>query len=116
MLRSLDLLLHCPVAITESMELAVNEARRLPAHERKFVQLSRWNAADDTTFARFTGAGVQPEEGDAEIYYGFGEGVFDQLFPGKRTELLPVNNTSQVVVRSTPKISGPVRIYYTVFR
>ena len=104
-------------AVSGSVLIAPDETVRLPDNECKFVMLSLWNALDDETFDRkISGGGGIVEDSDGEVYFGFDGVLFDQLFPSRRTELFPINNTKKIVLRATPKVAVATRVYYTFFK
>jgi hypothetical protein len=87
---------------------------RLPSNECKFVKLARWNTTDNEVFTSSIDAA--PATTDDEIYYGFNGVLFGQIFPSTETDLLPVSNTDQIIIRSPAKNSAGARIYYTYFK
>lgn len=86
---------------------------RLPDEPCKFVKLSRWNVTDDEQFT--STAESLTGVGNDEVYYGFDGVLFGQLFPRKETDLLPINNLNQIVLRCPVKVAGEAKIYYTWF-
>ena len=97
-----------------SIIIAAADQVRLPSNPCKFAFLSRWNVTNNEAFTALLAPGVVAEDGNIEVYYGFNNIIVDQLFPGRRTELLPVNNTDQIVIRN-PKVGAAVAIYYAWF-
>jgi hypothetical protein len=102
------------IAQSGTIPLAAGETKRLPPNECRFVQLYQWNTADDETFDLIT-TGVDAAETDDEVYYGFDGVIAGQLFPSRATELLPINNTSQITLRRPNKGNGVV-VRYTYFK
>lgn len=95
-----------------SILVASGATVRLPEADCKFVQISRWNATDDELF---TTGGSSILDTDDEIYYGFDGILAHQLFVSQITDLIPVNNLRQIVVRVPAKVAGPITVHYTYF-
>lgn len=102
-----------------SVPLTSDKTVRLPDQPCKFVMLSNFNVLDDTDNTAKPDAGNFAAEADnqQEIYYGFTAGaggrLVGQLFQGQSTELLPVNNCNQIIVR--PRKSRTGVLYYAWF-
>ena len=107
------------IAGASSMAVPVDKVKRLPSQPCKFVKLFNWNVGDDTAFTAKPTAGAAGliEDDLQEIYYGFagngGGRLCGQLFSGRETEMLPVSNTDQIVVRARP--GSEVTVYYAWF-
>jgi hypothetical protein len=118
-------------AQSDTVELPANRLIRLPDRPCKRVRLSNWTVTDgrvaaDGTLVAEGGAPYAPFSGSlgaatgrpadaadgSELYYGFGDNLAHQLFVGESVEF-EISNLSQIVVRSTPGISGV--IYFTWF-
>lgn len=85
---------------------------RLPDQPCRLVQLHNWNVGDDTSFtAKATAGGALVEDDLQEIYYGFNGKFCGQIFQGRSSEIMPINNLSQIIVRSRPAQSG--KVYYS---
>jgi len=74
---------------------------RLPKQPAKYVILSNWNVANDAAFTRKAATDIM-EALEEEVYWGFNGVYAHQLFPGRSTELIPVNDLSQICIRSRP--------------
>lgn len=87
---------------------------RLPDQPCKFVQLHNWNVGDDTSFTAKGGAGAAGVEDDLqEFFWGFNGKLVGQLFAGRSTEIMPLNNLNQIVCRARPLLTA--KVYYTWF-
>lgn len=101
------------IAASGSVALATGEIIRLPDQPCKFVKLSRWNVSNDEQFT--ASAENLTGTGNDEVYYGFDGVLFGQLFPRKETDLLPVSNLNQIVLRCPSKLAAAAVVYYTWF-
>ena len=95
-------------ADASTLPLTSGQTKRLPDHVCKFVLLAYWNTTDNEAFTARVGAGTAPEDSAIECYYGFNGILVGTLFPGRETQLLPINNTNQIIVRA-PKAAAVVR-------
>lgn len=95
-----------------SVAVASGATVRLPEADCKFVQISRWNVTDDENF---TVSGASFLNTNDEIYYGFDGILAHQLFVSQITDLIPVNNLRQIMVRVPSKVAGPVTVHFTYF-
>lgn len=87
---------------------------RLPDQPCRFVQLHNWNVGDDTSLTAKGGAGAAGVEDDLqEIYYGFNGKLIGQIFQGRSSDILPVSNLNQIIVRARPLLSG--HVYFAWF-
>ena len=87
---------------------------RLPDQPCKFVQLHNWNTLDDISFTAKGGAGAAGVEDDLqEIFWGVNGKFVGQLFQGRSTEIMPIANLNQIIVRTRPLLAG--KVYYTWF-
>lgn len=94
--------------------------KKLPEHKCKFVRLHRWAVGDDQNFSLVNGIMTDTrailESGNDEIYYGLDNGICGQLFPGRSTDLIPVNNTNQITVFvPTKSATAQVAVHYEWF-
>jgi hypothetical protein len=102
-----------------SVSLPVDKTIRLPDQPCKFVMLSNFTVLDDMDNTAKPDAGdpLTVIDNQQEIYYGFTSGaggrLVAQLFVGQSTELLPVNDCNQIIVRSRHGNAGV--IYYAWF-
>lgn len=79
----------------------------LPDIPCRFAMLSSWTVT--TALARTAKAGATAStkgSGSAgvEIYWGFNNQLFGQLFTGEQTPLLPVNNLRQLCAKGTGEL------------
>lgn len=100
-------------AFAGSVTVAVGATVRLPDIDCKFVKLARWNASDD---GAFTVAGAGFLNTNDEIYYGFAEVIFGQLFVSQTTDLLPVSNLKQIQLRVPAKAAAAATVHYVYFK
>lgn len=89
--------------------------KRLPPNACKFAFLARWSVTNNEAFTTVLAPGEMVEESNLQVFYGFDGVIVDELFPGRRTELLPISNTNQVVVRN-PLAGVEVAIYFAWFK
>ena len=85
------------IADSGAIKLAAGESKRLENIPCKFVKLARWNVPNDESF---TESVSRYDDNNETIYYGFSGKIFGQLFAGDSTELIPVSNCDQIIVRS----------------
>lgn len=92
-----------------SSALVTEQGITLPKITAKYLILSNWNILNDKSMALLANPNnVAPVELESEVYWGF-RGVFaHQLFPGQTSELIPVNDLSQITLRSRPGKSTTV--------
>jgi hypothetical protein len=76
--------------------------KRLPDNPCKLVKLELWDTQEDSGFSALASEEI--------IYWGYNQGVYHRLASGGNTELLPLNNTNQIIVRSQ---SGTVTLFYS---
>ena len=83
------------VQVTEKMT-------RLPDMKAKFVILSNFNIEVTANYVNKATGGNLAEETGNEVFWGFRGIPANQLFMGKSTEMLPINNLNQISVRTRP--------------
>lgn len=96
-----------------SIEVPADKVIPLPYQPCKLAMLFNWNVGNDTSFTSKGGGGNLIEDDQLEYYYGFGRQIIGQLFQSRSTELFPVSNLNQIVVRTRPGSAG--RVYYAWF-
>lgn len=96
-----------------SVAISPGETVRPPSQDCKLVKLSRWNTTEDEQFTNMFGPEV--ENSDGEVYYGFNGALFGQLFPARETDLMPLSNLDQILLRATNKVSGVVIVRIAFF-
>ena len=85
---------------------------RLPDQPCRLVQLHNWNVLDDPSFTSKGSAGAAIVEDDLlEIYWGVNGKFCGQIFSGRSTEIMPISNLRQIIVRARPLLSA--KVYYT---
>lgn len=85
---------------------------RLPDQPCKFVMLARWNVSNDEAFTIVSSSVLNT---DTELYYGFNGVVCCQLFISQTTQLIPVNNANQIIIRNPAKSGAEAPVYYAWF-
>lgn len=95
------------------MVVPAGETVRLPDIECRFVKLCKWNATDDEQFTINVAGPV--EESDVEVYYGFDGTLFAPLFPGRETDMFPVNNANRITLRVPVKLGSAASVQYVCF-
>jgi len=99
------------IGVGQSSSILVTEAGvRLPVQEARYVLLSNWNVQNNAAFTRKAASDIM-EALEDEVYWGFNGVYAHQLFPGRTTELIPVNDLSQICLRSRP--SESITIWYS---
>lgn len=96
------------------MIVAAGASVRLPDIPCRAIKLSRWNVTDDEQFTTVVAGPV--EEADIEVYYGFNGVLFAPLFPGRETDILPINNANIITLRAPAKVGAAVAVHYVCFQ
>lgn len=82
---------------------------RLPKQAARYLIISNWNVSNDPSLALIANPGnLGPTELEHEVYWGFNGVYAHQLFPGQTTELIPVNDLSQITLRTRPGLKSTV--------
>jgi hypothetical protein len=104
------------VAASSTFPIEADKTMRLPDQPCRFVQLFHWNTGDDMSLTRKADIGLlgSSKDDENEVYYGFGQRLCGQLFVGEHTDLIPVKNLNQIIVRTRP--SKTATIYVAWFR
>lgn len=79
------------------------EGVRLPDLPCRYVKLSNLSVIEDLTTANAV-----------TIFYGFAGNLAHELFPGDTTQLIPVQNATQIFVRTRSLLTA--RLYFSYYK
>jgi hypothetical protein len=78
----------------------------------RFVQIFNFNVENDSNRPYSVPPASLTETSGLEIYFGFNGTEIGQIFPGEKSDIYPISNLNQLVLRSRPGTTRTVWLTY----